>query len=166
MPAPAELPSIELLRELFDYADGFLYWRVNKGPKAQKGSRAGAVNTEGYWLVGINRKKYLAHRLIWVMHGNSPVALLDHINGDRLDNRIENLREADPGINMRNMRIRKDSTSGVKGVSQIRNTGRWTGQVWHKGQLYRTRLFDCKHECAAAVRKLRESLHGEFSRHE
>jgi hypothetical protein len=107
----------------------------------------------------------MAHRLVWIMHGKDPVPMLDHIDGDQLNNRIENLRPITVSENQRNTKLRKDSTSGIKGVSWISTRKRWSGQVWHKGKLYRAGDFHDKQECATAVRQLRESLHGEFARH-
>lgn len=149
----------DLLHALFDYEDGKLYW------KGKHEKEAGSVGNRGYRCVCINYRKYMAHRLIWIMHGNDPVEMLDHIDGDQLNNRIENLRAATNSQNQRNQKLRKDSTSGIKGVSWINAYKRWAGQVWHKGKLYRAGYFKDKDECAAAVRALREKLHGEFARH-
>jgi hypothetical protein len=107
----------------------------------------------------------MTHRLIWIMHGNDPVPMLDHINGNQLDNRIENLRPANASENQRNQKLRKDSTSGIKGVSWHKESRKWVGQVWHQRKLYKAGSFHDKDECAAAVAQLRTSLHGEFARH-
>jgi hypothetical protein len=165
MPAPVDLPPIAELRRLFEYRDGFLYSRVQRGP-VTVGARIGCVNGEGYLTVGIHYRKYLVHRIVWAMHGRDPVDLIDHINSDKLDNRIENLRAADHVINTRNAQLRKDSTSGIKGVSWINTRNHWSGQVWHNGKLHRAGDFKDKEECATAVRILRNKLHGQFARHE
>ncbi len=165
MPKPIELPPVERLHELFEYRDGVLYWRLQSCGQAKAGKRAGAVNGEGYLAVGIDYCKYLVHRIVWAMHGNASVALIDHINNCRTDNRIQNLRAGDATINTRNAKLRKDSTSGVKGVSWHKQSRRWVGQVWHQQKLYRAGYFDDKDECDAAVVQLRASLHGEFARH-
>ena len=153
-----ELTS-DLLHTLFEYRDGKLFWR------ARNGKEAGCVGNRSYSCVCINYRKYMTHRLIWIMHGNDPVPMLDHIDGNQLNNRIENLRPITVSQNQRNTKLRKDSTSGIKGVSWISTRNRWSGQVWHKGKLHRAGDFKDKDECAAAVRVLRESLHGEFARH-
>lgn len=149
----------DLLHTLFDYEDGKLYW------KGRRNKEAGSVGNRGYRCICINYRKYMAHRLIWIMHGNDPVEMLDHIDGDQLNNRIENLRPVTNSQNQRNQKLRKDNTSGIKGVSWLNAHKRWAGQVWHKGKLYRAGYFKNKDECAAAVRELREKLHGEFARH-
>jgi hypothetical protein len=165
MPVAIALPPTEELHQLFEYRDGSLFWRVAKGGLAKVGGKAGCVNSAGYLTVGINFKKYLVHRIVWAMHGKDPVGLIDHINSDKLDNRIENLRAADHVINTRNAKLRRDSTSGIKGVSWRKQDKKWAGQVWHEGRLYRAGYFKDKDECAAAVRSLREKLHGEFACH-
>ena len=149
----------DLLHTLFDYEDGKLYW------KGRRNKEAGSVGNRGYRCICINYRKYMAHRLIWIMHGNDPVEMLDHIDGDQLNNRIENLRPVTNSQNQRTQKLRKDNTSGIKGVSWLNAHKRWAGQVWHKGKLYRAGYFKDKDECAAAVRELREKLHGEFARH-
>ena len=165
MPAATQLPAKEQLDELFDYRDGALYWRKSSSTLAPAGSKAGCVNGRGYLVVGINYKKYLVHRLIWVMHGNDPVAVLDHINGDTTDNRIENLRASTHTENMCNARRSKRNTSGVKGVSWSKTMNKWVGSVWFKRKIYTTQPFEQKDQCAEAVKVLRSELHGEFARH-
>jgi hypothetical protein len=163
MPSDAELTR-EFLHSLLDYRDGTLFWKVNRG-KARVGDKAGCIGNRGYVLIVINGRQRMSHRLIWIMHGNDPVPMLDHIDGNQLNNRIENLRPITVSQNQRNTKLRKDSTSGIKGVSWIRTKKRWTGQVWCNGKLHHAGDFKDKDECAAAVRILREKLHGEYARH-
>jgi hypothetical protein len=164
MALESTLLTSDLLHTLFEERDGELYRKVTRGG-SKAGSRAGHIGNRGYRIVVVNGRQYMEHRLIWIMHGNDPVEMLDHIDGDQLNNKIENLRAATNSQNQRNQKLRKDSTSGIKGVSWISAYKRWAGQVWHKGKLYRAGYFKDKDECAAAVRELRESLHGEFARH-
>ena len=149
----------EVLNEMFSYVDGRLYWK-RRGNK-----EAGVVGKRGYRIVGINYKRHMVHRLVWVMHGNEPVPLLDHIDGNKLNNRIENLRPATKSQNMMNAAPYRSNTSGIKGVSWISTIKRWTGQVTYQGKIYKAGVFRDKEECAIAVRILREKLHGEFARH-
>lgn len=154
-----------MLHKLFEYKDGFLYWKITRCSLALKGSKAGCLNGRNYYVVGIDRKKYLVHRIIWAMHGNEPVEVLDHVNGDTTDNRIQNLRAATFTSNMCNMKRSKRNFSGIKGVSWSRATGKWAGSVWYQRKLYKTPDFESKEECAKAVKKLRCELHGDFARH-
>jgi hypothetical protein len=164
MALESTLLTSDLLHTLFEERNGELYRKVTRGG-SRVGSRAGHVGNRGYRIVVVNSRQYMEHRLIWIMHGNDPVEMLDHIDGDQLNNRIENLRAVTNSENQRNQKLRKDSTSGIKGVSWISTRKRWSGQVWHKGKLHRAGDFKDKDECAAAVRILREKLHGEYARH-
>lgn len=119
------LPSQEELLSLFYYKDGGLYWKVNK-QKALKDSKAGFVcKTHGYYFIRVNTKLYREHRLIWKMlKGVDPVEL-DHINRNKTDNRIENLREVTRTENNINQNVRKDNISGCRGVSWHSQRQRW-----------------------------------------
>lgn len=164
-PSRGHVPSKEELDELFVYKDGMLFWRHGLDNQVNAGDEAGGVNTCGYVSVSIKDRKYPVHRLIWVMHENEPVEFIDHINRDRRDNRIENLRAATNAENTRNAGIRKDNTSGVKGVSWRRQNRKWSGKVCFQGQQYHAGYFETKEECAKAVQELRNRLHGEFACH-
>lgn len=99
------LPSSDYLQSVFDCRDGELYWRKN-------GKRAGFLAKAGqgrsYWVVGLDRKRYLAHRIIWAWHGRdlNPEHVIDHINEDSLDNRIENLQQIEQAQNISKARKR------------------------------------------------------------
>lgn len=118
-------PTQQELLSLFDYRDGVLYWkRAGKGRNTT--NRAGYLDSfSGYAYVRINKKLYRSHRLIWCMfHGYEP-SEIDHINRNRADNRIDNLREVSRTQNNYNHPIRTDNTSGVKGVSWNKIKNRW-----------------------------------------
>ncbi len=107
----------------------------------KKGTYAGAVagryNTDGdgYRQIGINRRLYKKHRLAWLyMTGAWPRHEIDHINGDRGDNRFCNLREATASENRRNMRKRVNNTSGYKGVSLDAERGLWRARITVDGK--------------------------------
>ena len=153
--------AADLLHELLEYRDGELLWKVG-GNGRRIGMVAGAINRDGYRRIKINYKLYAVHRLVWVMHGNDPVPFVDHINGDVLDNRIENLRAATHSQNCMNRRVRFDSKSGVKGVTLKK--GKWHACVTLDYKVYSGGYFDSKADAIAAVDKLRKELHGEFAR--
>ena len=155
--------SCEKVKELFDYKDGELFWK-KIGPNKRTDRPAGAVNRDGYRRIKYMYKLYAVHRLVWTYHGNAPVAFIDHINGDVLDNRIENLRAATHSQNCMNTRLRSDNTSGIKGVRWSKLKQKWIGTVGVNYKNYCAGEFDTKEKAAEAVAKLRQELHGEFAR--
>ena len=95
----------ETLRNLLDYdpLTGHLVWRVNRGTRAKAGQIAGALDPQGYVVVGVNSRTYLAHRLVYLHQiGKWPPLEMDHINGDKADNSWANLRLATSAQNKAN----------------------------------------------------------------
>ena len=93
----SESISFDRLNEVleFDTSVKHFRWKVSTGSRAVIGDIAGNLNPIGYWKIMIDRKQYLEHRLVWFFHHKTwSIKELDHINGIRHDNRIENLREA------------------------------------------------------------------------
>ena len=91
--------------------------------------------SNGYGCIRYNRKLYLTHRIIWLLyHGYWSENLIDHIDRDVKNNRIENLREASPQCNVRNNGPLKNSTTGVKGVSWNKRTHRYEAYIENNGK--------------------------------
>jgi len=121
--------SYNRVREFFKYDDGNLIWRKSKG-RSKEGSTAGMVRQDGYRVIGIDTKVYLAHRLIYLYHkGYFPENGLDHKNRIKDKNEIDNLREASKMCNARNSKNRCDNTSGVKGVCFDKARGKWASRI-------------------------------------
>lgn len=105
-----------------------------------------------------------AHRVIWALvHGEWPELQIDHINGRRHDNRIENLRQVTPAENSKNVR-RRDNTSGVLGVSRHSTSGKWVAQLAIDGKNTYLGSFDTIEE-AAEARRLANIKHGYHPNH-
>jgi hypothetical protein len=102
--------------ELFDYVDGKLLWKFNRG-RVKVGDEAGAIIPNGRLYVQVDGKKYLVHRVIWFLHYGECPPFLDHIDGNPLNNHIDNLRPATKSQNAMNRKVRKDSATGVKGIT-------------------------------------------------
>lgn len=120
----------EELHEILYYCDGKLFWRVVPSNNVQVRGEAGYARPDGYRLIEIARKKYLRHRLVWLYHyGYLPEHDIDHVNRDRSDDRIENLRHVSRACNLRNTGNFKSNTSGVKGVYLSSRAKRWTAYV-------------------------------------
>ena len=110
-----ELTQAEAL-ELFWYNNGKLYWKPKQDSLMQHYKEAGCVNVHGYNVIGTNKKHYYTHRVIFLMHYGYLPKYIDHINGVRTDNRLENLREATVSQNNHNSKTPKTNTTGYKNV--------------------------------------------------
>ena len=154
----------DLLHELFRYENGCLYWKSDRGNRVRAGDRAGRVNTNGYRQVSISGSYYYEHRLIYAMHFAQVPEFLDHIDGSRCNNRIENLRPATREQNMHNRKANINNTSGIKGVCWSAATKKWSGFCWVSGKQYNLGYFDKKDDAATAVAAFREKHHGVFAK--
>lgn len=152
---------------------GILTWkmqpatsRANIGFNNKCGGKvAGTVGESGYLVLGLGKKYYLAHRIIWKMKtGNDPLDLIDHEDTERLNNRWSNLREAANGPNIQNSRIRKDNQSGIKGVSWDDYHQAWVAQIGIGGKQIRLGRFKDIQQASEARRIASEKMHGQFAR--
>jgi hypothetical protein len=122
-----------------------LYWR-NCGKPSRNGTLAGPTpNSGGYYVVRVDGRCYYQHRVIWfIQYGEWPRGDLDHINHNRADNRIENLREATPRENSRNKKMPADNTSGITGVCWHRQSNRWLARINNNTGKRVTKYFKAK----------------------
>lgn len=155
----------ELLKEYFYYKDGFLYTARSRSGVAAN-VKTGCKLHNGYIYISFMRKRYLAHRLIFLYHHGYLPKILDHIDGNPLNNNIENLRPATYAQNLANMKTPKTNTSGVKGVCFDKSRNKWAAEIKCNGVKYRIGRFNTLEEARKAVRMKREQLHKEFARHE
>jgi hypothetical protein len=154
------LLTAERLRELLDYAPGtgLFYWRVSTG-SVRKGTQAGSYS--GDVRIRIGGHHCGAHRLAWLyVYGRHPKGVVDHINGNRFDNRIANLRECSRAENMRNLKGR--GTSGFKGVFAHRK--KWLARICVNRKDHYLGVFNTKEEAGAAYDAAARILHGKFAR--
>lgn len=167
------LPSIERLRYLFTYDDqtGVFTRRVDLNNRWRSGTVAGSECGPGYWRIIIDGQGYLAHRLAWkYFFGTDPGVYIDHINGNGLDNRIVNLREADPSQNIANSRKRtyRGGTTifPFKGVCVAKQKQgiAYTAQISFRGKRYFIGNFKTPEEARAAYIAKQSDLHGQYSR--
>lgn len=134
----------DVVKEVFTLDGGNLVWVKKKYKPHLIGKPAGSINTYGYVSIGLYGKDYLAHRLVWLyVHGNWPVNDIDHINGNRLDNRIENLRDVTRSENLQNLRKAKPTNKlGVLGVSKNYPSGGFSARIRINGEIVRLGSFE------------------------
>ena len=114
----------------YDAATGEVFWRMNKGRLAKEGCLAGNASDGRYIQIEVCGHRFYAHRIAWLLHyGVWPTDLIDHINGDKKDNRIENLRDVNKSLNAHNSRSVSRGISGVKGVYFNNRIGRWFSKI-------------------------------------
>lgn len=154
----------DLLNELFEYKKGKLYWKRENKNQVRRGQCAGWLDKK-YMRVMINDKAYLVHRLIYMMHHGFMPDFIDHINGNGLDNRIENLRGVSKTENNRNRRINTNNLSGVKGVHWDAPRKKWKAQLCFEGKQHYLGVFNTLEEASKVVQAARKKHHGEFARH-
>ena len=143
----------DLLHELFEYKDGELVWNINKGT-AKIGDVAGCLDTQGYIQTSINSKPYRTHRLIYIYHnGDIPKGLqVDHINGIRNDNHIENLRLATHQENQWNR-------TKAKGYTWNKRNNKWNAQIKVNGKRKHLGLFYNEDDAHQAYLNAKDELH-------
>ena len=167
----------ELLDELlhYDMNTGYFTWKVRarcyfKSESSWKSwntrysnTRVGSIDGKGYLHVSIFKKLYRLHRLVFLhLYGEIP-KYVDHINRDKTDNRIENLRPCDCKGNAGNSGVHSHNTSGYRGVSLNSKTGKYHAQIKIHGKQTYIGRFDTKIEAAVAYNKKAQEHFGEFA---
>lgn len=162
--------TLEYAKSVLDYdpVTGVFVW---KDRPRQKDFHRGLIgkpagwNSAGYIRIQIENQSIMAHRLAWFfMTGCDPENKVDHRNLLRHDNRWSNLRLATDGENARNAPARKRNTSGFKGVSLFKQSGKWKAQIQSDRKTYHLGLFLTPEEAHAAYAEAAARLHGEFAR--
>lgn len=155
--------SSEILLNNLDYKDGKLYWKEWK--KGRKRSlEVGTVNSKGYVKFSLCGTQIYCHRAVWIMHnGQIPEGMeIDHINHDRTDNRIENLRLVVRRVNGRNLSLPRNNTSGHIGVYWNKSRCKFKVSVRFNGK----RMFGGWHDNIESAIHARDSLLRELGFHE
>lgn len=165
----------DLLREIFYYdkEEGGLRFK-SKPPNCQENRRwntryasklCGSANNRGYLHVKLFKKKFKVHRLVFLFHKGFMPEFIDHIDGDKLNNRIENLRAVTKGENNQNAKIASSNTSGAKGVSWHKQHRKWYATLRCDKKVYFLGLYTDFEEAVQVVKGARERLHGDYHNH-
>ena len=154
--------SHDYVLSAFDYQDGNLIRKT--GRLGEVGQIAGCLHKgTGYIHVKIKAKAFKAHRLVFLYHYGYLPEFVDHIDGDKTNNRIENLRLATRSQNGSNRPKQKDNTSGYKGVSWSKQYKKWVAQIMKNNKLIYLGLFATPELASQAYNAAAEKLQGEFA---
>ena len=153
------------LKEVLKYNrnTGVFTWKKNLSRTAREGKSAGWYE-EGYICIQVKGRAYRANRLAYLyMKGEWPKHLVDHINRVKDDNRWNNLRHATNSQNNINSKKQKNNTSGYKGVSWHKASGKWSVGIGYKGKRQNLGLYNNIQEAADVYNKKAKELYGEFA---
>lgn len=155
--------TAERVREIlrYDSATGHFIWAVSTGARAKVGASAGH-DVQGYLSIRIGGHSYYCHRLAWLYtHGKWPKNQIDHINGNRSDNRLVNLRDVSGAVNQENQRIARSNnrSSWFLGVSWYRQSGKWVANIKTCGKMRHLGYFKTAEEASAAYIDAKRLLH-------
>ena len=150
--------------ELFEYKDGELYWKISTG-RSKVGKKAGCLDGDGYITIGFNNRDYKAHQLIFLIEKGYIPKEIDHINGIKNDNRIENLRNVTTSQNQQNSKISKNNTSGCKNVTWDIWANKWRVQINICGKNKYIGIFKDLELADLVAQEARDKYHNSFARH-
>lgn len=144
----------------YDPHSGVLTWRVRpKQSKVRVGQEAGCEAPDGYRVMKFAAKNYHVHRVAWfIHHGRWPADQLDHVNGNRGDNRLANLRECTGSENNQNRKAKKGTATGFLGVSKQAGN-RYGADIMVDGRSQHLGRFDTPQAAAEAYRKAKRHIH-------
>ena len=156
----------ERLDELLSYdpETGVFTWKVASSRRVKPGDTTGCPDSGGYLLIRVDGRLRSAHRLAFIAMTGSPLSTnVDHINGDRADNRWCNLRMATSSQNSHNRRVGRYNTSGVPGVTWNKRLQKWRAFIRSGGEATHLGLFVEFEDAVAARRAAEVKYFGEFS---
>ena len=152
-----ELEKLELILD-YNADTGEFKWTSFNSRNTNKGKIAGTKLSNKYIRIFIYGKLYQAHRLAWYMYyGKEPEHGLDHIDGDKHNNAIGNLRDVPQSSNAKNSSLSKSNSSGFTGVTFMRKSKKWRSRIMVDGADIHLGFYDDKQKAISArVRATRE----------
>lgn len=154
--------AMQLLR--YEPDTGIFYWlikRNSRGGVVAPGVIAGTASGQGYVQIKVLGRLWRAHRLAWLFQTGAPPPKgqeIDHINGERADNRWVNLRLATRSRNSLNIGVKANNRSGVTGVSWAARWQKWDARIRVDGQLHYLGRYEIKEDAIAARREAEQRL--------
>ena len=133
---------------------------VSTSSNANVGNIAGYISGNGYKYFSIKNKEVLAHRMAWIYVYGELNGQIDHINRDRSDNRICNLRVINQSENNRNMPIKSHNTTGYPGVSFRKDTGKYRSTIHHNGKSKSLGCFETAYQAFEAYKTFHNENYG------
>lgn len=150
--------------ELFEYKDGCLYWKVSRTPSIKVGQKAQTICEKSY-KVTVNKKPYKVHRIIFLMHYGYMPKMIDHIDGNPFNNKIENLRECTAQENNRNQKLALRNTSGFKNVTWSKSAKKWQVGFMLSNNYKHIGTFEDIELADLVAQEARDKYFGQFARH-
>ena len=156
----------ELVGNCFEYKDGLLFWKGVTHPNKMQwvDKPAGSIHKTGYRHITWMGKVHKAHRLIFMLHHGCLPPEVDHINGDRQDNRIENLRPANRSENQCNRGALASNTSGYPGVTWHKASKAWVVRVMKNGKTVVQQYFKDLELAGLYASEARSLYHGVYAK--
>lgn len=149
----------EYLDSVLTYSDGELYWKKNNKPIGK------TIDRFGYRKFQVNYKTMFVHRIVFAMHNGYFPEFIDHVDGNKLNNKFENLRAATSSENNSNKKAMKTNKIGIKNVCWIKSNKRWRVQIVKNGKHCVSKDFaDLELAMLVAVEG-RDKFHGNFANH-
>jgi len=160
------LPSQQELHKFFEYKEGCLYWKIKPRNSAKIGDKVGCLDSKGYIVLKLNNLPYKMHRIIWVYHYDtiSSNLQIDHIDGNKTNNMIENLRLATNSQNKsNNKRAHCNSKSNILGVHWSKTKRKWVSQIRKNKKAIHLGCFVNQEDAIAARKAAELQYFGEFA---
>ena len=150
--------------ELLEYKDGSLFWKAKPAKQIAIGKEAGCVNNHGYSVIRIDGVLHRTHRIIFLMHHGYLPQYIDHADGNKLNNSIENLREATACQNAYNKPAQSNNESGKKGVRWHKQIKHWCVEIQVNKVKHYLGIYKDLELAALVASEARSLYHGKFAR--
>lgn len=157
---------IALFIEYLEYDESspsFLRWKKSPMSRIMAGSVAGNVDCKGYWRLRLKGKDYLAHRVVYALFNGCMPEFIDHVDTNRKNNKINNLRSVNASQNQFNRKLNKNNRSGIKGIFRDEKRDEWVATIWKGSKIAFSGRFKSKKEASEALIINRRMLHGEYA---